>query len=78
MGFSLARTSLCFKEGLFVNAITGGSGKIRFNVSSFLISFQCFFIICLSLWASSQNCVTKTNFFLLSLGFFRIETVVFG
>ena len=26
--FSLARTSLCFREGWFLYAITGGSGKI--------------------------------------------------
>ena len=47
----------------------GGSGKIEFSVLLVLISFQCFFfIICLSLFASSQNCVTKTSFFLLDLG----------
>ena len=28
VGLSLARTSLCFREGLFLYAITGGSGKI--------------------------------------------------
>ena len=67
IGLSLARTSFCFREGLFLYAIMGGSGKIEFSVSLVLINFQCFFIICLSLFASSQNCVTKTNFFLLSL-----------
>ena len=36
---------------------------------SFWINFQCFLSIRLRLWASSQNCVTKTNLFLLSLGF---------
>ena len=67
MDFNLARTSLCFKEGLFLYAITGGSGKIWFSVLLFWINFQCFLSICLSLWASSQNCVTETN--LLYLGF---------
>ena len=35
MDFSLARTSLCFKEGWFLYAITGGSGKMRFSTSLF-------------------------------------------
>ena len=68
MVFSLARTSFCFKEGLFLNAITEGSGKIELRVLSFWIDFQCFLIICFSLVASSQNCVTKINFFFRSLG----------
>ena len=61
IGFSLARTDFCFREGLFLYAITGGSGKIDLSVLLFLI-------ICLSLLASSQNCVTKTNFCLLTFG----------
>ena len=47
IGFSLARTNFCFREGLFLYAITGGSGKIDLSVLLFLIS------ICLSLLASS-------------------------
>ena len=47
VGLSLARTNLCFKEGLFLYAITGGSGKIQLSVLSFWISFQCFLITCL-------------------------------
>ena len=70
MGFSLAWTSLFFREGLFLNAIIGGSGKVELRVLLFQISFQCFLIICFSLWILSQNYVMKTNFFLLSLGFF--------
>ena len=69
IGFSLALSSLCFRDGLFLYAITRGSGKIRFNALLFLINFQCSLIICLSLLASSQNCVTNTNFFLLSVDF---------
>ena len=45
VGFSLARTSLFFREGLFLNAITGGSGKMELRVLLFRISFQCFLII---------------------------------
>ena len=56
VGFSLAWTNLFFREGLFLNAITGGSGKIELRVLLFWISFQCFLITCFSLWASSQNC----------------------
>ena len=41
MDFSLARTSLCFREGWFLYAITGGSGKMRFSILLFLINFQC-------------------------------------
>ena len=52
IGFSLALTSLCFRDELFLYTITGGSGKIRF-------------IVCLSLLASSQNCVMNTNFLLI-------------
>ena len=32
VGLSLAQTSLCFREGLFLYAITGGSGKIQLSV----------------------------------------------
>ena len=46
MGLSLAQTSLCFREGLFLYAITGGSGKIQLSVLLFWINFQCFLIIC--------------------------------
>ena len=49
VGFSFARTSLCRRDGLFLYAITGGSGKIWLNVLLFWISFQCFLSICLSL-----------------------------
>ena len=63
MGFSLARTSLCLRERWFLNAITGGSGNMQFSSWLFFINFQCFVSTCLSLWASSQKCVTKTNFF---------------
>ena len=32
-GFTYARqTSLCFREGLLLYALTGGSGKIRLNI----------------------------------------------
>ena len=55
IGFKLARTNLCFQEGLFLYAITGGSGKIWLSVLLFLISFQCFLITCLNLLALSQN-----------------------
>ena len=41
-GLSFALTSLCFREGLFLYAMTGGSGKIPLNVLLFWISFQCF------------------------------------
>ena len=58
IGFNLARTNL-FQGRLFLYAITGGSGKMDLSVSLFFINFQCFLIICLSLLASSQNCVTK-------------------
>ena len=34
--FSFARTSLCHRDGLFLYAITGGSGKIWLNVLLFL------------------------------------------
>ena len=63
MGLSFALTSLCFREELFLYAITGGSGKICRSVLLLRISFQCSLMISLSLLASSQNCVTKTNFF---------------
>ena len=33
---SFARTSLCCRDGLFLYAITGGSGKIWLNVLLFL------------------------------------------
>ena len=59
---SLALTSLFFREGWFLYTIIGGSGKISFNVWLFLIDFQCFFIICLSLCKSSQKFVIKTSF----------------
>ena len=68
IGFNLARTNFCFRERLFLYAITGGSGKMDLSVSLFFINFQCFLIICLSLLASSQNCVTKTSFCFLALG----------
>ena len=33
MGFTYARqTSLCFREGLLLYALTGGSGKIWLNI----------------------------------------------
>ena len=32
VGLSLARTSLCCREGLFLYAITGGSGEIQLSV----------------------------------------------
>ena len=67
IGFNLARTNFCFRERLFLYAITGGSGKIDLSIVLFWISFQCFLITCLSLLASSQNCVTKTSFCLLTL-----------
>ena len=56
--------------GWLLYAITGGSGKMRFSTLLFLINFQCFVSICLSLWALSLKCVTKTNFFSLSLGLY--------
>ena len=31
IGFNFARTNLCRRDGLFLYAITGGSGKIRFS-----------------------------------------------
>ena len=40
MDFSLAWTRLCFRNGLFLNAITGGSGNIELRVLSLWISFQ--------------------------------------
>ena len=63
--FNLARTSLFLREGLFLYVTTGGSGKILFSVLFFWISSQCFLIICFSLGASSQNCVTNTSFCIL-------------
>ena len=70
IGFSLARTNFCFREGLFLYAIPGGSGKTDLSVLLFLISFQCFLIICLSLLASSQlydkNQFLFTDFWCLS------------
>ena len=68
--FTLALTNLFLREGLFLYAITGGSGKILFSVLLFLISFQCFLIICFSLCVSSQKCVTKTNFLVFCVAFF--------
>ena len=59
--FNLARTNLCFQEGLFLYA-GGGAGKIWLSVLLFFISFRCILITCLNLLASSQNCVTNTNF----------------
>ena len=70
IGLSLARTSLFFREGLFLYAITGGSGKMELSSLLFLISVQCFLIICLSLLVSSQNCVTKSPFFNVFVFFF--------
>ena len=50
VGFSLFWTSLFFfREGLFLNAITGGSGKMELKVLLFRNSFQCFLIICFRL-----------------------------
>ena len=48
IGFNLARTNFCFRERLFLYAITGGSGKMDLSVSLFFINFQCFLITCLS------------------------------
>ena len=36
MCFSFARTSLCRRDGLFLYAITGGSGKMWLNILLFL------------------------------------------
>ena len=49
IGFSFARTSLCRRDGLFLYAITWGSGKIWLNVLFFWTNFQCFLSIFLSL-----------------------------
>ena len=38
IGFNLARTNLCFREGLFLYVITGGSGKIWLSVPLCLIN----------------------------------------
>ena len=62
IGFSLALTSFFIKDGLHLYAITGGVGNISLSVLFCWTGFQCCFIICLSLWASSQNWVTKINF----------------
>ena len=66
-GFNLALTSLFFRDWFVLNAITGCSGKISFNVSFFAISFQCFFNMCLILCMSSQNCVVNTSLFCFCL-----------
>lgn len=49
MGLSMARTSLCLREGSFLYATTGGSGKILFCIffselvsSAFLIFVSAF------------------------------------
>ena len=44
-GFNFAQTNLCCRGGLFLYAITGGSGKIRFRILLFWINFQCFFVL---------------------------------
>ena len=54
-GFSLARTSLIFREGFHLYAIVGGSGNSFLSVLFCWISFQCFLMVCLSLCALSQN-----------------------
>ena len=62
IGSNFALTSLFFREGLPLNAIIGVFGNMFLNVSNLCISFQCFLIICLSLFASSLNCVMNTSF----------------
>ena len=61
MGFNLARTSLCCREGWFLCAIIGGLGRMWLNI---LLFPSVFFSTYLSLWVSSQKCATKTDFYL--------------
>ena len=72
VGLSFALTSLCFREGLFLYAITGVSWKMSRSVLFLRINFQCFLMMSLSLLASSQNGVTKANFLWFSLGCTKI------
>ena len=60
-GFSLAQTSFFFKEGLALYAITGDDGKIWFSSVLFLINFQCFLKILLTLFISSEYCVANIS-----------------
>ena len=72
-GLSLVLTSLFFKEGFALQAITSGDGKICFRYLLFLISVQCFLI----LWISSvYYCVTKISLS-VCLGFCFLVRVSF-
>ena len=71
-GFSLVRTSLIFREGVYT--IVGGSGNSFLSVLFCWISFQCFFMVCLlSLCASSQNWVTKASIFVMGFCLDRVS-----
>ena len=69
IGFSLALTSFFLRLGAVLNAMIGLSWKVCFRRGFCCTGFQCLFMIRYILCMSSQNCVLKISFLVVTLLF---------